>query len=71
MFMLGDLNGDGKIDVLDLFLTKQAYYFEDFELTENEKKRVDFNKDGKVSVADIVQYQYLRMLGLQFFEVVE
>lgn len=49
---LGDLNGDGKIDVLDVVLLMQAV-LELLELDEEALARADVNLDGNVNVVDV------------------
>ncbi len=55
---LGDVNGDGKIDVVDA-LTVMKYNAGSLKLTDAEKKRADVDKNGKVDIVDaltILQY---------------
>ncbi len=50
--MIGDLNGDGKIDVLDVVLLMQII-LQLTELDEEALARADVNKDGKINVVDV------------------
>ena len=53
-FMLGDVNGDGKINVNDI--TKVAAHVKGKKiLDESAKKRADVNGDGKINVNDITK----------------
>ena len=52
--MLGDVNGDGKINVNDI--TKVAAHVKGKKiLDESAKKRADVNGDGKINVNDITK----------------
>ena len=53
---LGDVNGDGKIDVSDA-TEIQKFLAELVELTPERKQAADTNADGKVDVSDATQIQ--------------
>jgi hypothetical protein len=50
--ILGDINGDGKVDLLDLVLLANAYGSKVGDLKYNPE--ADFNDDGKVNLLDLV-----------------
>jgi len=50
--LLGDVNGDGAIDKIDIELVHQ-HITKGIELGENEKVRADVNKDGEINLIDI------------------
>ena len=51
-FMLGDVNGDGKITVTDL--SKVAAHIKSVKmLAEEQQKSADVNRDGKITVTDL------------------
>jgi hypothetical protein len=50
--ILGDINGDGKVDLLDLVLLANAYGSKAGDLKYNPE--ADFNDDGKVNLLDLV-----------------
>ncbi|MEE0968165.1 MAG: N-acetylmuramoyl-L-alanine amidase [Clostridia bacterium] len=52
-FLLGDVNGNGKIDSMDYILAKRIY-FGTYKPTEEELKRCDIDGDGKVSAMDYI-----------------
>ncbi len=51
VYEIGDVNADGRINMLDYILVK-AFYFEAKEPTESEFKRADINADGKINMLD-------------------
>lgn len=51
VYETGDVNGDGKINMLDYVLIK-AIYFEKTTPTEGQFKRADINGDGKINMLD-------------------
>ncbi len=55
-FLMGDVNGDGKIDVSDA-TEIQKFLAELVELTPERKQAADTNADGKVDVSDATQIQ--------------
>ena len=57
-FLLGDVNGDGKIDIADATMI-QKYAAETEDLTEKQLLAADANADGKVNVTDATQIQCL------------
>ena len=54
--MLGDCDGDGKVDVNDATYI-QHVVAGSAEKPDNFDSKADFNKDGKVDVTDITAYQ--------------
>lgn len=56
-FLMGDVNGDGKIDVSDA-TEIQKFLAELVELTPERKQAADTNADGKVDVSDATQRDY-------------
>ena len=54
--MLGDVTGDGQIDVNDV-TDIQLYLAKDQTFTEKQKKAADVNKDGKISINDVTKIQ--------------
>lgn len=57
-FLLGDVNGDGKIDITDATLI-QKYAAETEDLTTRQLLAADTNADGNVNVADATRIQNL------------
>ena len=57
-FLLGDVNGDGKIDIADATMI-QKYAAETEDLTATQLLAADANADGKVNVTDATQIQCL------------
>ena len=53
MDVLGDVNGNGVLDMTDVMLIKRAY-FGSFDLTEEQQKRADFNQNGKIDMLDYI-----------------
>lgn len=53
---LGDINGDGKIDVVDMAML-QAHLKKTYTLKGNEAVAADINKDGKIDVVDMAMLQ--------------
>lgn len=51
--VLGDVNGNGTIDVTDLVLIKRAY-FGSFDLTPQQLQRADMNQNGKLDMQDYI-----------------
>ncbi len=51
---IGDISGDGKLDILDLIMLKQ-YFLGNRMLSEDEKKAADINNDGKINVLDFIK----------------
>ncbi|MDE5936953.1 MAG: dockerin type I repeat-containing protein [Ruminococcus sp.] len=49
----GDVNGDGETGVADMVLL-QKYLFALTDFTENQKSTVDFNRDGRIDVYDMI-----------------
>ena len=65
-YMLGDVNGDGKISVLDATLV-QKYLAGLVTLSDTQKAAADVNGDGSVSVLDATQIQkYIAGLITEF-----
>ena len=58
-YQLGDVNGDGKVDELDVRLLAQLKNAAGRKWTANQLKAGDFNGNGKLDNAD---YQALREL---------
>ena len=54
--MLGDVTGDGKIDVNDVTAI-QLYIAQNQSFTDKQKEAADVNKDGKISVLDVTRVQ--------------
>ena len=54
--MLGDVTGDGKIDVNDVTAI-QLYIAQNQSFTDKQKEAADVNKDGKISVSDVTRVQ--------------
>lgn len=50
--ILGDINGDGKVDLTDLVILAQAYNSKVGDINYNSE--ADFNNDGKVNLIDLV-----------------
>ena len=70
MIILGDVNGDGRIDNLDLKLI-QAHMLGFFSLTGDNLIAADTNKDGKISVVDLATIK-IHILGIRILnEVIE
>lgn len=53
LVVIGDMNGDGKISVVDLTKLKRVLVGLD-KVDSNQLRAVDFNEDNKVSVVDLV-----------------
>ncbi len=51
-FILGDVNGDGKINLKDVNMIV-SYYNGNSELTEDQIKAADVNGDGKINLKDV------------------
>ena len=51
-YILGDVNADGKVNIIDLALEKQ--YMIDSEKTIANLKSLDYNKSGDITVSDMV-----------------
>ena len=58
---LGDINGDGKINLVDVlklrrYIANQSKETpnEDWDLTEEEQERANVNKDDKINIADVL-----------------
>jgi len=56
----GDVNDDGAVDMFDYMLVK-SYYFDRYEMTEQELSRADVSSDGTVDVFD-----YIAIKGICF-----
>ncbi len=57
--MLGDVNGDGKVDIVDVVMIRKHLVAID-ELPQEALKNADVTKDGKVDIVDVVKIrQYL------------
>ena len=54
--MLGDVTGDGQIDVNDV-TDIQLYIVQNQSFTDKQKEAADVNKDGKISVLDVTRVQ--------------
>ena len=54
--MLGDVTGDGQIDVNDVTAI-QLYLARSQSFTDKQKEAADVNKDGKISVLDVTRVQ--------------
>ena len=54
--LLGDLNGDNKVDITDATVVQKSVA-ELIELDEKQKKAADTNKDGKVDITDATLIQ--------------
>ena len=54
--MLGDVTGDGQIDVNDVTAI-QLYIAQNQSFTDKQKEAADVNKDGKISVLDVTRVQ--------------
>ena len=54
IFILGDINFDGIVDILDIVRIVN-YIMGDIEFNENEFTGADYNADGIVNILDIVQ----------------
>jgi len=52
-FMLGDVNGDGKIDILDAILL-QSIWLGDVEPSPLQEIAADVNKDGNLDANDLL-----------------
>ncbi len=50
-YLIGDVNGNGKIDARDYFLLKRAF-FDTYELSEDEAKRGDVDGNGAIKARD-------------------
>lgn len=50
-YVVGDINGDNKIDIIDFLLIK-GYLYDSLELTDEQLKRADANQDGQVNALD-------------------
>jgi hypothetical protein len=48
----GDVNGDGRVDIIDVSLTLQ-HVLGFIDLSEKQKTAADVNKDGKIDVLDV------------------
>lgn len=65
---LGDVDGDGRIDVFDMIELRKAYIS---GLTENswiDFYRADINKDGEIGVADLVMLQNYLLGNIENFD---
>ena len=51
-YVLGDVNGDGEITIIDVTLARR-YYKGAATLADDQITRMDVNQDGKISIADI------------------
>ena len=54
--MLGDVNGDGKIDIDDVTET-QKYVANMLSFTEEQQKVADVTNDGKINIDDVTTLQ--------------
>lgn len=52
-YILGDVNGNGSVDMTDYILVKRAY-FGTYMLTEDEMKRADVNVSGGIDMTDYI-----------------
>ena len=66
-FIIGDVNGDGNIDVIDATLV-QKYAVERTELTAEQKLLADVNNDGNIDTIDATDVQKYSVEKLQEFE---
>lgn len=70
MIIKGDINKDGKIDIVDWFLIR-LNLLGLVTFTEEQKKAADTNNDGKISISDLANLN-LHQLGLYIIdEVIE
>ena len=60
--VLGDTNGDGKIDIVDL-ANIRLYLLNIYNFNEYQKLAADTNKDGKVDLVDLANLR-LHLLGI-------
>lgn len=60
--LLGDVNGDGTVNITDMALVYQ-YLTEQTEFTDDHKKAADVNQDGAVDVYDL-QRLYEAVTGI-------
>ncbi len=51
-YMTGDINGDGKVNLSDIFMIK-SYIAGQMNLDETQMKAADINEDGKANLADL------------------
>ena len=54
VFELGDINGDGIIDILDMVRLVQIILETADEPSDDELSRADINQDGLVNIGDII-----------------
>lgn len=66
-FIIGDVNGDGNIDVIDATLV-QKYAVERTELTAEQKLLADVNNDGNIDTLDATDVQKYSVEKLQEFK---
>lgn len=61
-YIIGDVNEDGNVNVLDKILLKQ-YIIENTSLTETAMKNADINQDGNISIEDIKRLSEIILKG--------
>lgn len=61
--IVGDVNGDGKVTVMDLLKVRKAILGMT-QLTEAEKEAADINENGKIDVIDLLRIQKI-ILGIK------
>lgn len=64
--VIGDINGDGQLDIKDIMLCANHVAEFDFNLTDKQIKLADVNKDGKVNVKDVTFMQVVNIHGQEF-----
>lgn len=66
-YLVGDVNGDGKVDAIDYAMLKR-YLVGTYDLKDEQLERADINGDGKVTPID---YMMLKRMVLGTFEPTE
>ena len=61
--LLGDIDGDGTLSILDVTLG-QRYLVGDVVLAETQKQAADINCDGQINVNDMTQIQIVISNGV-------
>ena len=60
VYVEGDVNGDGSVDIFD-YMTVKSHYFNKYTLTDEEFERADLSPDKNIDVFDYMAVKQLVM----------